>query len=77
MCDGCTVGRVWFVPVDEELDPYQPPKSPDDVQGDNVMQEQQLDMDNEWMVHHDMLQSQDNFSVARYAPAAGEGSGEA
>ena len=48
------------------LDTYELPESPYGDQGD--MQEQTEDMDDEWEVHHDILQDQDNFNSA-----AGEG----
>ena len=59
-CDGCAVGRVWYTPDQAELDTYEPPDTPYDDQGD--MEEQAADMDDEWMVYHDLLQDQDNFS---------------
>ena len=57
-CDGCAVGRV---------DTYEPPDTPYDDQDD--MEDQVEGMDDEWLVHHDImiLQDQDNFD-----PAAGE-----
>ena len=64
-CDGCAVGRVWYTPDQAELDTYEPPDTPYDDQGD--MEEQAADMDDEWMVYHELLQDQDNFD-----PTAGE-----
>ena len=63
-CDGCAVGRVWYTPDHAELDTYEPPdpESPYDDQDD--MQEQAEDMDLEWEVYHQLLQSQDNFDSA-------------
>ena len=65
-CDGCAVGRVWHTPDRAELDTYESPETPYDDQGD--MEEQAVDMDDEFEVHHERLQSQDNFTATRLVP---------
>ena len=65
---------IWHIPHvhDDDLQPpsrYLPPASPYNDQGD--MQEQQLDMGDEFMVYHDMLQSQGNFGAIGHGPATG------
>ena len=58
MCDGCTVGRVWHIPDNEELDPYSPLASPYEDQGD--MQEQGEGLEIEWIAYHDIMQNMDS-----------------
>jgi len=59
-CDCCAVGRVWYTPDHAGLDTYEPPDTPYDDQRDT--EEQAVDMDDEFEIYHELLQSQDNLA---------------